>query len=174
MLLAGPADAPHLQLIRRSTLAHQLCVVICTLCCGPAARASTLCHRILTHAELARASTIKLTHESERPLALHIVRFPEVLEIAISELAPHRLTEYLYELSEVFNSFYRDCKVCHICMPNPRMCRLPHCPMLLTQYVHVVSGRRSAALLLRYCTDCRWWTRQRRTAGCCYAKQQQS
>ncbi len=61
---------------------------------------------------MARASTIRLTHASERPLALHIVRFPEVLETAIAELAPHRLTEYLYELSEVFNSFYRDCKVC--------------------------------------------------------------
>jgi arginyl-tRNA synthetase len=77
----------------------------------------TLCDRPV--AELARASTIKLTHGSERPLALHIVRFPEVLEIAISELAPHRLTEYLYELSEVYNSFYRDCKVCDNCVPCP-------------------------------------------------------
>ena len=68
------------------------------------------------NAELARAGTVRLTHASERPLALHIVRFPEVLEIAIAELAPHRLTEYLYELSEVFNSFYRDCKVRHACV----------------------------------------------------------
>lgn len=49
------------------------------------------------------------------------MRFPEVLETAIAELAPHRLTEYLYELSEVFNSFYRDCKVGHshklVCSP---------------------------------------------------------
>jgi DALR anticodon binding domain len=44
------------------------------------------------------------------------VRFPEVLETAIAELAPHRLTEYLYELSEVFNSFYRDCKVGPTCV----------------------------------------------------------
>lgn len=31
--------------------------------------------------------------------------------MAIAELAPHRLTEYLYELADYFNSFYVELKV---------------------------------------------------------------
>ena len=44
-------------------------------------------------------------------LALHIVRFPEALEDSLAELLPNRITDYLYELSDRFNSFYVECKV---------------------------------------------------------------
>ena len=114
---------------------------------------------VLLNAELARASTIKLTHESERPLALHIVRFPEVLEIAISELAPHRLTEYLYELSEVFNSFYRDCKVgqtfvqIHTLLPAwmPCLCRWPSHAVPPAMFAAVSVSRRLHCCPLHSC-----------------------
>lgn len=39
------------------------------------------------------------------------VQFPEMLEDMFEELMPNRLTEYLYNLSEAFNSFYTECKV---------------------------------------------------------------
>lgn len=38
-------------------------------------------------------------------------KFPEAVEDMLDELAPNRLTDFLYELSEKFNAFYVDCKV---------------------------------------------------------------
>jgi arginyl-tRNA synthetase len=60
---------------------------------------------------VASGAAVTLTHEREAALALHVARFPEALELAISELVPHRVTEYLYELSGVFNQFYTECQV---------------------------------------------------------------
>ena len=44
-------------------------------------------------------------------LGLHIVKFTETLEDMFAELAPNRLTEYVYELANLFSSFYTECKV---------------------------------------------------------------
>lgn len=60
---------------------------------------------------LARSAKIQLQHEKEVVLALHICRFPEAVIETASELMPNRLTDYLYELSNKFNSFYAECKV---------------------------------------------------------------
>ncbi|GFR41960.1 hypothetical protein Agub_g2757 [Astrephomene gubernaculifera] len=60
---------------------------------------------------LAASTPVALDHPKELELALHLCKLPEALEDAIEELAPNRLTDYLYELSERFNSFYVDCKV---------------------------------------------------------------
>jgi arginyl-tRNA synthetase len=54
---------------------------------------------------------INLQHPSEISLAVHLRRFGEVIEIMARELLPNRLTDYLYELSEKFNVFFRDCRV---------------------------------------------------------------
>lgn len=54
---------------------------------------------------------IALTHPSEIALGLHLRRFGEVLESMSVELLPNRLTEYLYNLAEKFNAFFRDCRV---------------------------------------------------------------
>jgi arginyl-tRNA synthetase len=51
------------------------------------------------------------THISEVALALHLARFPEVIEQITQDLLPNRLTDYLYELAESFNLFFRDCRV---------------------------------------------------------------
>lgn len=53
----------------------------------------------------------KITHEAERALALHLLRFHEVLDTLVEDLLPNRLTDYLYELAEKFNLFFRDCRV---------------------------------------------------------------
>lgn len=42
---------------------------------------------------------------------LQVIRFPEAVEVALEELMPNRLTDYLYDLSDKFNSFYTECKV---------------------------------------------------------------
>ncbi len=58
-----------------------------------------------------KRSQINLTHPSEIALGLHLARFCEALGQVAEELLPNRLTEYLYNLAEKFNAFYRDCQV---------------------------------------------------------------
>lgn len=55
--------------------------------------------------------TIQVEHPSEIALGLHLRRFPEILEALSRDLLPNRLTDYLYELAEKFNAFFRDCRV---------------------------------------------------------------
>lgn len=54
---------------------------------------------------------IILIHPSEINLALHLARFPETLADLSHELLPNRLCDYLYQLAEIFNVFFRDCRV---------------------------------------------------------------
>lgn len=61
--------------------------------------------QVLAHHQIA------VRHPSEISLGLHLRRFGEVLEMMARDLLPNRLTEYLYELAEKFNAFFRDCRV---------------------------------------------------------------
>ncbi|MBI5447162.1 MAG: arginine--tRNA ligase [Gammaproteobacteria bacterium] len=56
-------------------------------------------------------TAIVLTHPSEINLALHLCRFGETLEQMKQDLLPNHLTDYLYNLAEYFNAFFRDCRV---------------------------------------------------------------
>ena len=56
-------------------------------------------------------SPITLPTDAEAALALHLARLPEAIEDMAADLAPNRLTEDLYALTEFFNAFYTDCKV---------------------------------------------------------------
>ncbi|GFH13268.1 uncharacterized protein HaLaN_09115 [Haematococcus lacustris] len=60
---------------------------------------------------LAASTSLALAHPRELELALHLCKLPEAIEIMLEEMAPNRLTDYLYELSEKFNQFYTECKV---------------------------------------------------------------
>jgi len=42
---------------------------------------------------------------------MHIARFPEAIESTLDDLTPNRITDYLYDLSGVFNQFYNECQV---------------------------------------------------------------
>ena len=44
-------------------------------------------------------------------LGLQIVKFTETLEDMFVDLAPNRITEYVYELANLFSTFYTECKV---------------------------------------------------------------
>ncbi len=48
---------------------------------------------------------------SERSLARKISEWPEVVAKATSELMPHNITRYLYELAQNFNSFYEKSRI---------------------------------------------------------------
>ena len=61
--------------------------------------------------ELLEKEKITLKHASEVLLVLHLLRFNEMIEQIVQDLLPNRLTDYLYELAEKFNAFFRDCRV---------------------------------------------------------------
>lgn len=61
--------------------------------------------------EIIKTSKIVLDHPSEISLGIHLRRFGEMLEVLENDLLPNRLTDYLYELAEKFNIFFRDCRV---------------------------------------------------------------
>ena len=61
--------------------------------------------------KILKSSKIKLEHKSEIELGLHLRKFGEVLKTLEKDLLPNRLTDYLYELAEKFNAFFRDCHV---------------------------------------------------------------
>ncbi len=54
---------------------------------------------------------IQLEHVAEIDLGLHLLRFQEALDLVVNDLLPHRLTDYLYQLANKFNAFFRDCRV---------------------------------------------------------------
>lgn len=55
--------------------------------------------------------SIVLEHPSEIDLGLHLLRFQDVLLSVAEELLPNYLTDYLYQLAQKFNLFFRDCRV---------------------------------------------------------------
>lgn len=59
--------------------------------------------------EAAVTIPIGLSHEKELKLAKCIVRFPEVLADVITNLYPHTLCDYLYELCTTMTEFYDAC-----------------------------------------------------------------
>jgi arginyl-tRNA synthetase len=61
--------------------------------------------------EVLKNHKIALSHPSEMALGIHLARFGEMIEILARDLLPNRLTDYLYELAEKFNAFFRDCRV---------------------------------------------------------------
>jgi len=67
-----------------------------------------------THADMSQVlsqSQIAVHHPSEISLGIHLRRFGEILEMMARDLLPNRLTDYLFELAEKFNAFFRDCRV---------------------------------------------------------------
>ncbi len=48
---------------------------------------------------------------SEKNLMLELVKFNAVVENAFEETAPHKICSYIYNLADVFNSFYHETKI---------------------------------------------------------------
>jgi arginyl-tRNA synthetase len=56
-------------------------------------------------------SAIRLDHPAERALAIDLLRFAEALEMVLTDYRPNQLTNYLFELSNKFSTFYEQCPV---------------------------------------------------------------
>lgn len=54
---------------------------------------------------------INLVEPAEMALGLHLCQFAEILDSIADDLMPNRLCDYLYELANKFNAFFRDCRV---------------------------------------------------------------
>ena len=66
---------------------------------------------ILKKASAASAENISDLMDSERPLALKLSRYSQVVALAAAELSPHQVCTYLYDLAQVFNRFYEQNRV---------------------------------------------------------------
>lgn len=53
----------------------------------------------------------RVAKESSRELAKKLLEYKDVLGEAVSEMAPHKLANYLYELAQDFSRFYENCPV---------------------------------------------------------------
>ncbi len=58
-----------------------------------------------------KSGSITIEHPSEHALGVHLVQFQETLQLVVQDLLPNRLTDYLYNLAELFHAFFRDCRV---------------------------------------------------------------
>lgn len=54
---------------------------------------------------------VPASSESEKALMLTLAGFQEMLETAYKEIAPHRICQYIYDLSDGFNRFYHETKI---------------------------------------------------------------
>jgi arginyl-tRNA synthetase len=66
---------------------------------------------ILAKAESTRGAEDTKFDENERSLARKISEYPEVVNKAVTELMPHHICTYLYELAQTFNSFYESSRI---------------------------------------------------------------
>ena len=60
---------------------------------------------------LAQDHPIQLTEPPERTLAKLLLRYGEIIQAVASDLRPHLLTTYLFELAQAFSGFYTNCPV---------------------------------------------------------------
>ncbi|MDB5349619.1 MAG: arginyl-tRNA synthetase [Planctomycetota bacterium] len=72
---------------------------------------------------------ILLSNPLERALGVQVLRFPETLELAASELKPNILTDYLFDLANKYSSFYDGCPVLKAESPERRDSRLALCDL---------------------------------------------
>lgn len=54
---------------------------------------------------------VKPYSDVERDLMLKLTKFNEVIEASYAERAPHKICEYIYDLSNIFNRFYNSNKI---------------------------------------------------------------
>ena len=57
------------------------------------------------------ATELALTQPSERDLALELLKFPDMVQSVLADLFPHKLTDYMWDLSNKFTAFYMECRV---------------------------------------------------------------
>jgi arginyl-tRNA synthetase len=78
------------------------------------------------------ASVIAVVEPAERALALHLLQYGETVQAVGQLLEPHRLCTYLFELAQLFTSFYDQCPVLKA-EDSVRESRLALCALVLNR-----------------------------------------
>lgn len=73
------------------------------------------------------AAPVHPSAKAEKDLALTLLRYPGVVRSVAASLEPHRLCQYLYELSQAFSTFYNECHVLNAPDEPTRQSRLRLC-----------------------------------------------
>ena len=76
------------------------------------------------------ATAIAVVEPAERALALHLLEYGAALQRVRELLEPHRLCTYLFELAQLFTSFYDQCPVLKA-EESVRQSRLALCALVL-------------------------------------------
>ncbi len=95
------------------------------------ARIQSIFRKGETTPEALRASTptIFLSNPAERALGVRLLKLPETLDLAASELKPNVLTDYLFDLANTFSTFFEECPVLKAESPERRASRLALCDL---------------------------------------------
>jgi arginyl-tRNA synthetase len=72
---------------------------------------------------------ISLGHPVERALGVQLLRLPEALALAVAELKPNILTDYLFDLANKYSTFYDNCPVLKAETAELRDSRLTLCDL---------------------------------------------
>ncbi len=84
-------------------------------------------------------ASLSLVDASERALALQINRYSEILESVAIEARPNYLTNYLFELSNLFSTFYNNCPVLKAEQEEVKTSRLLLCDLTARVIEHGLS-----------------------------------
>jgi arginyl-tRNA synthetase len=72
---------------------------------------------------------ILVSHPAERGLGVRLLRIPEVIELAVEDLKPNILTDYLFDLAQTFSTFWEECPILKAESPERRDSRLALCDL---------------------------------------------
>lgn len=67
--------------------------------------------KVLSKVSASKADVEMTLNEFERNLVKKVVQYRDVLAEAVTEMAPHKVCNYLYELAQEFSRFYENCPV---------------------------------------------------------------
>ena len=56
-------------------------------------------------------SILPAASDAEKTLMLELSKYNDVMESAFAETAPHKICQYIFDLSNAFNSFYHDTRI---------------------------------------------------------------
>lgn len=61
--------------------------------------------------DVSAAEILPAANDGEKALMLELTKYNDVLEVSFAETAPHKICQYIYDLSNAFNRFYHDNKI---------------------------------------------------------------
>lgn len=74
-------------------------------------RIKSILNKYAENSTVSHNKILAALNASEKELMLVLSKYNDVIENAVSELAPHKICAYIYELSNAFNKFYHETKI---------------------------------------------------------------